>query len=234
MTVGYETIRRLVHESLLPALERCVIIVSRLRGLSKYGECETALGLSTKHLNGVLDAITCLSLLAHSVLNTAGTELRQFAAFSTWLRNEIDIQATDPATSTADPAEKEVDIEYGKVLDYIQGAMINSELADFILRSSSRDRSSLPGAHNASALSEARTDLKQIYSACPSETQPPCLGDMIIHLESQCALVFQGIAEAQKRNVLFGAPFELTTSDNVDACDMRMLSEASVPEPVIL
>lgn len=77
--------------------------------------------------------IRCLRLLAHVALTYAGEEHRQFEQFSKWLRHEIDIQATDPNSASAqETREKDIGLDYGLLLTYIEGPLENSKLTAFI------------------------------------------------------------------------------------------------------
>jgi anaphase-promoting complex subunit 4 len=64
---GYENIRRLTHENLLPALERSQVLISRLVGLSKFHKLSDVLGLDTPKLKGIVETLDCLQLLAHRI-----------------------------------------------------------------------------------------------------------------------------------------------------------------------
>ena len=97
---GYENIRRLTHECLLPALERSQVLLSRLLGLSKFHKVSDVLGLDSIKLNGIVETLDCLHLLAHRILNHANEELIQFSAFSRWLHHEIQILNSEPLSQT--------------------------------------------------------------------------------------------------------------------------------------
>jgi len=74
-----------------------------------------------------------MRLLAHIALTYAGEERRQFEQFSKWLRHEIDIQATDPNSASAqETRERDVGLDYGLLLAYIEGPLEHSKLAAFI------------------------------------------------------------------------------------------------------
>ena len=216
----------MAHENLLPALERCSLLVSRLRGLSRYQDSNATLGLSTQALNDVLDVISCLSLLAHSILKYAGTELRQFSSFSTWLRHEIDVQAADPM-SAEDPAEKDQTIEHANVLEYIQGPMRRSKLARIFLPSVAGDQFPVIGSSpKTQAFYDGfRMDMASYDNDIGAQVDIPSLCNLTELLERQCGVVFAQIAEAQKRNVLFGSPIKLGPYIGGKPVDMRMLYE---------
>lgn len=201
-------------------------MVSRLRGLSKFHNSDSPLGLSLRHLNDVLDGISCLSLLAHNIVKYAGLEYRQFVAFSSWLRHEIDIQAAGPTSSADDPGEKERDIDYAKVLDYIQGPMVNSRIAKLVAMPPPQARSAAP-PDGFPLYARFKEDLKKMTAGFPADGEHLGLGSVNIYLEYHCGAVFRRIAESQKRNVLFGSPHRLVSKDTQSATAMRMLFEAS-------
>ncbi|KAI9721737.1 MAG: hypothetical protein M1812_002072 [Candelaria pacifica] len=228
VTNGYETIRRLTHENLLPALERCAVLVSRLNGLSKYQESNAKLGLSTQELENVLDAINCFNLSAHCILIHTNTELEQFTAFSKWLRHEIDVQATNSdGNPEEDNAERDPMIEHAKVLRYIQGAMTESRLTAFFdVPSSDSDRSQQKlSAYGGSAYESFKDKLKNCnaQSLSTSTLTLPVLEDLSAYLGDQCQVVFRRIAEVEKRNVRLGAPIVLERDHTSRVMDMKML-----------
>jgi anaphase-promoting complex subunit 4 len=53
--------------------------------------------------------------------------------FSKWLRHEIDVQASDPASASAEETtDRDLGIDYSQLLAYIQGAMEESKLDPFV------------------------------------------------------------------------------------------------------
>lgn len=231
VATGYENIRRLVHENLLPALERFSVLVSRLRGLSKFHESNTILGLSTQGLDNILDTTDCLQLLAHYILLSTGSELRQFLAFSTWLRQEIETQSRDPVSASMHESnEKEANIDHASTLEYIQGAMIRSRLNEYFngqVQPNKKSQWDL-AAQGRSLFELYKRELNELSANVPVERQLPGLDALIAHLDAQCKLVFAKIAETQRRNVRFGSVISL--GNGIPACmDMRMLAEVGLP-----
>ena len=224
---GYENVRRLAHENLIPAVERVCVLVSRLRGLSRFQDSNAALGLSTQELDNVLDTVYCVQLLAHHILICAGSELRQFLAFSAWLRQEIELQSADAgSTSLQEAVEKDLSVDHTSTLEYIQGAMMQSQLNCYFNMQSQGDQKLHwdLSAEGRSLYGVYKRELKDISKGAISQKQFPGLGKLISHLDSQCNLVFARIAETQRRNVRLGSPISLGT--NVPACmDMRMVIE---------
>lgn len=223
-TTGYESVRRLAHENLLPALERFTVLVSRLRGLSRFQLSNTNLGLSTEEFDNVLDTVNCLQLMAHQILITSGSELRQFLAFSVWLRQEIDIQASD--ANVAESPEKDVNVDHASTLEYIQGAMKQSQLSGFFgLEARAKEKPLWDLAAEGRSLFELyKRGLQNPSREDFSASRLPTLDALMKHLDTQCNAIFNRIAETQRRSVRFGAPIYLQKS--VPSClDMRMLHE---------
>ena len=183
-----------------------MVLVSRLRGLSKFQTSNGTLGLSTQELDDIIDTVCCLQLVAHRILITTNSELSQFQAFSAWLRHEINTQAVDPSSSES--IEKDVDIDYGRTLTYIQGAMTQSRLKDlFNLRNDGEVNLQWNLAAEGRSLFELYK--KEYTDTADSDLhlkRLPGLDALVKHLDSQCEVVFNQIAEAQRRNVRFGSP----------------------------
>ena len=216
--------RRLAHENLLPALEKLNVLVSRLRGLSRFQLSNANLGLSTLEFDNVLDTVNCLQLMAHQILITSGSELRQFLAFSAWLRDAIDTQASD--ASVAESAEKDIDVDYAGTLDYIQGAMTQSQLFSFFnLEPRAEEKTPWDLAAEGRSLFELyRQGLQDANTRDSSTRKLPTLNALMKHLDTQCNAIFIRIAEMQRRSVRFGAPVYL--QQGVPSCaDMTMFPE---------
>lgn len=162
--------------------------------------------------------------MAHHILIVTGSELRQFVAFSTWLRQEIDTQATD--TSSAEAADKESNIDHANTLDYIEGAMTHSQLTKFFDLEPQTDPSAQRDltAERGSLFELYKRELKAPSRQRASAKHLPRLDALIKHLDTQCTAVFSSIAETQRRNVRFGAPTSLGAG--IPTCiDTRMLAE---------
>lgn len=233
-TGGYENVRRLAHENLLPALERFSVLVSRLRGLSKFQQSNKALGLSTQELEALISTANSLQLLAHHILIAANSELRQFAAFSAWLRREIEVQSTEPSSASShDSVENDVNIDHISTLDYLQGPMLRSRLADlFNIPTANDTRPKWDLADEGTSLYELyKKEIKLATSGVSAGRQIPGLNALITHLGAQCNVVFTRIAETQRRHVRFGAPIPLGKGIPT-SLDMRMVMKVSENQSV--
>lgn len=228
-TGGYENVRRLAHENLLPALERFSVLVSRLRGLSKFQESNKALGLSTQELEALISTVNSLQLLAHHILIAANSELQQFTAFSAWLRREIEVQSTESSASDLhDSIENDANIDHMSTLEYLQGPMLRSRLADlFNIQMANDTRPKWDLAAEGSSLYELyKKEIKLANPSALAGRQIPGLNALITHLGAQCDVVFTRIAETQRRHIRFGSPIPLGKGIPT-SLDMRMVMKVS-------
>ncbi|GAB7349829.1 hypothetical protein MBLNU459_g0535t1 [Dothideomycetes sp. NU459] len=134
MTSFYVELSKIMQTNLLPALERCSVVVTKLRGLARFYESTDKFDVSPSFFTDILEAIGCLQLLVHETIRVLGEEKRQFRAFSKWLRYSVDIAAADPeSVSAKELAEREApNLDYDKILLYIEGAMTKTRLNDMV------------------------------------------------------------------------------------------------------
>ena len=188
------------------------------------------LGLRTEELDDIFDTVNCLQLLAHNILISAVTELHQFAAFSAWMRQEIEIQGMDPTSQSAEEtAEKDNMLDYASILEYIQGGMLRSRQVELLnLQPENDTRPQWDISKAGRSIYEAyKTDLKSLSTGALLERRLPGLAELVTRLESQCNLVFERIAETQKRKVRFGDLVRLEIDPPI-CYDMKMLMEVSM------
>lgn len=226
MITGYETIRRLTHECLLPALERCSVLLSRLIGLSKFHKLGPVLGLSTQDLKECLATIDCLTLLGHKVMVHSGRELAQFMAFSKWLRYEIDLQAADPLSATAEELMEKADtINHAQTLSYIQGALTWSALRNFIQSKSLEPNNDQWNGDDIAGVfyENYKSQLQSLERRkAGEEIDIPVLSDLTTRLSAQFEKVFGRIAETQRRSILEKRIRALGVDKSPEIVDMTM------------
>ncbi|KAF2815774.1 uncharacterized protein BDZ99DRAFT_505466 [Mytilinidion resinicola] len=130
---GLTKLLDLIHTSLLPALDRCSIVTSTLRGLARYHDesFSRLFSIPLPVFGAILDSIRSVRFLAHSVLIATGDEKRQFAAFSRWLRWEIDVRGAEGSREESD-GERDPDIDYSLLLEYLQGPLRQSDVAPYL------------------------------------------------------------------------------------------------------
>lgn len=222
---GYEAVRRLTHESLLPALDRLNVLLSRLRGLSRFQSSDALLGLSTLELDRMLETTKCLQLLSYLLLRCVTSELKQFGAFSTWLRHEIEKQAADPTSATAQEiAEKDLGFDFAGILAYIQGAMMQSQMLTYSGSSAGGELRWNLDAEGKTLFEIYKRKLGDESKGVRPREQLPGLSGLLRHLQSQSNSAFDRISETQRRNVHFGVPIYLGTGVS-DCIDTRMVVE---------
>ncbi len=229
VTAGLENLRRLVHENFLPALQRCSLILSRFSGIAKFQGSNDTVGFSSEQINFLEETVACLHLLSSKILARVVDELDLFAAFSAWLRYEIDRLASDSPPSPSDEAiEKEALIDHSKVLLYIQTAMTTSPLAAYLgelpvddNKQPDYNRSRMP---SFDVLHEQLKKQDQGLPHMPSllRVEPLCS-----FLSCQANSIFAQIAEAERSNVSFGKPEDIGTPELDSPRDMRMCGEVS-------
>ncbi|CAI7669413.1 unnamed protein product [Penicillium viridicatum] len=237
---GYENIRRLTHECLLPALERSQVLLSRLVGLSKFHKLSDVLGLDTTKLNAIVETLDCLHLLAHRVLTHANEELGQFAAFSRWLRHEIHVLNSEPLSQTLEELQEKRDLfDVPPTVKYIKGASTKSALRNFIRQlpmigviqppAPPADKW-LPGDHDRSFFDTFKSLLQQQRESRDkggdgTSVETPKLNDLTRRLGIQSEKVFGDIALTQRRGILHRSPLTLHSDCDQGVIDLTFCYE---------
>lgn len=215
---------------MIPALERCCVILSRLAGLAKYQGSNDTTGLSIQHINRVMDTIAALNLVASRILSYIVEELELFAAFSVWLRREIDKLASESSSGADESLEKESLIDHGKILLYLQTALTSSRLAPFFKDSSVNDLEK-----NWESLGDGVPVLELIDNQLRKHDEYQTYTKALLPLDSLChslskqaSALFHQIAEAEKRNVFFGQPVVLGPVQDDTPLAMKMCAEVCI------
>jgi anaphase-promoting complex subunit 4 len=230
--VGLETMRRIVHECLLPALERCQVVLSRLEGLSRFQKAATVLGLDLRTLKTVRETVDCLNLLGHDLLKVVGKELREFSAFLKWLRLETEVQGLEVGSERAEELREGSDaIEYRVILNYVSGAMRQSGTLKY-LRQTATERetensSTRPPASDDSGYYEA---YKKARKSPGAGHMMPKLDDLVIRLKSQCAAVFETIADTLRKSILNSYICDLSKGCDSEVMDLRIIPSRNDPD----
>ncbi|KAG7133645.1 hypothetical protein HYQ45_008214 [Verticillium longisporum] len=224
-SVGRQTLSRLalVHENLLPALERCAVILSRLRGLAQFHDARDDIGFSAAQVARAMDVVACLRLAAHRVLLHVMEELDLFTAFSGWLRFQIDRLASS-SSATEELNEKEAGLENGKVLAYIQRYLLRSPMALFFDPVANDEREAdWKFVQNEPALLDAvDAQIARQEDGQPYMKALPQLAFLVAYLEDRANGIFNDIAEAQKRSVRFGQPTRIVMGSKMSRIDCVM------------
>ncbi|KAJ6444669.1 anaphase-promoting complex component Cut20/Apc4 [Purpureocillium lavendulum] len=218
---GLENLRSLVHENFLPALERCAIILSRLRGLAHFHKHRDDIGFSAMQISRIIDIVGCLTLVGHKILTHVMDELEHFTAFSTWLRFQIDRLASSP---TDELTEKEATMDTCKVLTYIEMYLTGSPL-DVFFDDITKEDYTADWEHcedGPSLLDMLDKQLRKHESGQPSMRALPHVDFLVNYMTTWSSRIFKDIAEARKRSVRFGKPVPLSLGRPVGKIDCRV------------
>ncbi|KAF3913111.1 hypothetical protein AA313_de0201575 [Arthrobotrys entomopaga] len=130
-TNGYETLRRLAHEHLLPACDRLVVLLSKLRGLARWTDKDSSLGLDPMDYSKLLDLVSGLMALSHEFMGKVNYELDLFSAFIFWLRTAY--EEFNDLTEGNEPQqlEGELLVDTLKVAEFIGKHLQNSILVPY-------------------------------------------------------------------------------------------------------
>ncbi|KAH7313330.1 anaphase-promoting complex, cyclosome, subunit 4-domain-containing protein [Stachybotrys elegans] len=218
-----ENLRGLVHENFLPALDRCAIILSRLRGLVQFHGTQHDIGFTGPQVAKVEDSINSLYLVGHRILVLIMDELSHFTSFSTWLRFQIDRLATSSSTPE-ELTEKEATMDNAKVLEYIKRYTTSSPL-DMFFDEINKEDYAADLAHIESGtglLTVLDKQLKKMANGQPSMRALLHVEFLVDYAVSRSNLIFKDVAEAKKRSVRFGKGVYLKASRPISQLDVRM------------
>ncbi|TVY29164.1 Anaphase-promoting complex subunit [Lachnellula hyalina] len=230
VVTGLESLKRLVHENMLPALERCSVILSRFSGIAKFQGPNDTVGFSSQQISLIIDTVACLHLIGSKILIQVVDELELFGAFSSWLRFEIDRLASDASTSPKDDElEKEATIDHSKVLLYLQNCMTASPLEVCLGDCTSEDYNhGWNQADQGLPMFDLLDKQLQKQEKGLSYMKPlPRVELLCKYLSMQAKTIFGQIAEAEKRNVLLGYPQEVGVAENDGPKDVGMSKKKS-------
>ncbi|KAG5928116.1 hypothetical protein E4U42_001226 [Claviceps africana] len=220
---GLENLRSLVHENFLPALERCAVIVSRLRGLTQFYDDRDDIGFSAAQISRLFEIIGCLSLVGHKILSNVMDELESFSAFSSWLRFQID-RFVSSSTATDDLTEKEATMNTSRVLTYIERYLTCSPVDVFFDEISQQDwQQDWNHMEDGLALLPLLdVQLKKQEAGKMSRRALQHVEFLVSYFTTWSNGIFNGIAEAKKRSVRFGPPLKLSIGQPITTMDLRM------------
>lgn len=219
---------------MLPAIERCTLILSRLSGIAKFHEEEDHIGFSYAEITRLVDILSAFNLVCHKVLLIVMEELELFRMFSSWLR--ITIDRVSSSTISEEIIEKEALLDPSKILRYIEKYLVSSPMAIYFAKVPQETwDEAWERVHESSAvLDDVDEQLKLEQAEKPFIKALPNMVFLVDLLTAKAGDVFQNIAEAEKRSVRFGQAVKLelapggSAPETFSSVDMRM---CSVPKP---
>lgn len=186
---------------MLPALERYSVILSRFMGIAKFHGTSTTYGFSAQNIRRLMELVECIKLVCNKILSYAINELDLFTSFSAWLRHEIDRLSSTNSTDSDEYADKEAAMDHSKILKYIEVSIKGTMIGPFLQAGAEGQVPSLE------RVSEQLHDHDMEMS---SSVNSMCQLSVLCQNLNDCAQsMFLQIAEAEKRNVLFGQYVEL-------------------------
>ncbi|PKS10324.1 hypothetical protein jhhlp_002075 [Lomentospora prolificans] len=216
---GLENLRSIIHENFLPALERCGVILSRLKGLAQFYETRDDTGLTAIQITRLMDTVACLTLVGHHMLLIVMEELELFTSFSSWLRFQIDRLAT--SSGTDELMEREATMNNSHILAYIRKYLLRSPLAVFLVDDeTSGDWEAV--TKGQSLLEALDAQLKKHENGQQFAKFLPNLHWLLSHLDDRASGVFNDIAQSQKRSVRFGHATRVALEHEIRGVDIRM------------
>jgi anaphase-promoting complex subunit 4 len=210
------------------------VILSRFAGIAKFQGTNDTRGFTISQINLIMDTVACLHLVSSKILIQVVDELDLFAAFSNWIRYEIDRLASDSSASPDDDkVEKEASIDHSKVLQYLQTAMTTSSLAMYFDDSVAEDKdNSWKNAEQGLPIYDLLDkQLQKQERGAPYLKTLPRVDLLCKLLAAQASTIFSQIAEAEKRNVLFGKVHEIGVAETTGPVAMRMSAVVSLQRP---
>lgn len=227
---GYNKVLQLMHENFLPALDRCSAVLTRIYGLVEYHKSQSDFGIEESEFSLVNEVVRSLRLLGHQVLIYGSEEHRQFQQFSKWFRHEMDVQATDPNSATAEETlEKDIGLDYGLLFSYIEGPLEKSRLGAFLEKQAE--------ANALSSESSRYVNVKEALAAFKKgkESNLNLLGldGRLNDLNFQCERIVTKVTKWQRESSAMTCGIVLEEGE-VKAWDMRMVVRDGISTYVAL
>jgi anaphase-promoting complex subunit 4 len=221
---GYTKILEVTHENLLPAMDRCCVVLTTLRGLAKYHDESSTFNVPPEDFTRILEILRYFRLLAHDILIYAGEERQQFIVFSKWLRHQIDIQATDPSSSSAEEtAEKDSGLDYVKLLAYIQGPLTASRLSAFLSATGSQVKS----PESILLYEDLVKEVERHQKGLSPKPESLSIRRICSIFTQQCTKLFQKITSRRAGSSSMDFGILLDEEQHFSCYDMRMMQGVS-------
>ncbi|KAJ4333232.1 hypothetical protein N0V87_007788 [Didymella glomerata] len=228
VTTSLTTLQALIHENLIPALDRTATVISRLRGLAMYHDSDWIFSGPASQFTALLDVLKNMRLLAHTTLSYVADEKRQFHAFSRWLRFVIDFEATEPdSQSRAEMEGRDSGVDVGLVLEYVRHGLQQSSLKPFLMPALMLQKED--GQKECASYEDTK---KAIGVAEERQTWRPdtlCLEHVLDHLAKRTTGLLRQVSKWQESGIQMnsGIILSASSSDGNDTVDMRMVYEVS-------
>ncbi|KAK9367571.1 anaphase-promoting complex, cyclosome, subunit 4-domain-containing protein [Lipomyces kononenkoae] len=145
-STAYENIRKLLLENLIPACERAVVHITKVRGLARWRERGVHLGLNPESFTDVIDALTLIMGRAHRLIWDLNKEYDHFKPFIQWIKFMLDEVTNHDSTAE----DSDTAIETAKVATYVTDYLHNPTMASYF----TNDETSKENSTNLNVLVE--------------------------------------------------------------------------------
>lgn len=227
VTTGLNAVLAIVHENLLPAIDRCSIIISRLRGLAEFHRDREWIFSTPGDFTDLLESLKNLRLLAHTVLLYGAEEKRNFAHFSKWLRFCIDFEATElESQSRVEMEARDPGVDVMLVLEYIQFGLMKSSLAPYLR----------PADEQCEKVGyvDTKRAVEVLKDGGGYREDAVCLDNVLSSLREGVKGVLGQVGKWQEGNIRMDAGVVLDNAGGEDGVrDMRMVVEVRPPFPCL-
>ena len=227
VSASLTTLLALLHENLLPAIDRCSIVISRLRGLAQFHDRDWIFTSPVSDFSALLDTLKNMRFLAHTALNCAGEEKRQFHAFSKWLRFCIDFEATEAESqSRADMEARDPGVDVLLVLEYIQAGLTKSALTPYF-----GTKGESKGEGDAPSYEDTKKAVEVLKEGGAFMPEALCLEYVLGYFDTGVTGVLKQVSKWMEGNIQMDGGVVLEEVRNVEEdvrMDMRMVHDVSL------
>ncbi|KAF2442899.1 hypothetical protein P171DRAFT_522584 [Karstenula rhodostoma CBS 690.94] len=219
VTSGLATVLQLLHENFLPALDRCSIIISRLKGLAEFHDRDWIFSGPMTEFTALLDVLKTMRLLANTTLLYAADEKRYFTSFSKWLKYSVDLETTEPGSqSRAEMESQPAGVDIGIVLEYIQYGMSNSDVQPYL--TSAKE---IPG--EATDYEDTLKAIELLRGGGIYKAEALCLEKVLLQFGDGVRNLLKQVSQWQETNTSMDSGIVLGEGDVGAPLDMRMVPE---------
>ncbi|KAI4686783.1 hypothetical protein J4E81_008444 [Alternaria sp. BMP 2799] len=229
VTSSFTTLLALLHENLIPALDRCSIVISRLRGLAQFHDRDWIFSGPMTDFSSLLETLKNMRLLAHTAMLYASEEKRQFHSFSKWLRFTIDFEATElDSQSRAEMEQRDPGVDVSQVLAYIQYGLTKSDVTPFL-----RPEAQLDGeakGREEAGYDDTKKAIELLKEGATFKEEALCLEHVLGHLSTGVTGLLKQISRWQEANIQMNSGIvleEVHEAGEMGVLDMRMVFEPS-------
>ncbi|KAF2396006.1 hypothetical protein EJ06DRAFT_585544 [Trichodelitschia bisporula] len=113
MTTGYNKVTELLRDTLIPALDRCQMLLDSLKGLAIYHADSPFFNVPLEYFETSTNVIRCMRLIASHALLVVSQERTEYAIYAKWIRGEfVRLSSNTPPMTEPEPLDLELLLNY--------------------------------------------------------------------------------------------------------------------------